>query len=533
MDEPPSKRQAIAGADDRPRASPKSLTRDISPPMRRSAMPQPHQKQPHQKQPRKVIASPFRLTKIRDLPTASNVDAISLHDLLGDPLIAECWEFNFLHDVDFLMGHFDQDVRSLVKVHLVHGFWKREDQNRIMLEQQASQHQNVALHAAYMPEMFGTHHSKMMILLRHDSKAQVIIHTANMIAKDWTNMTNGVWQSPLLPLLNRPDSGESNGPAGSGKKFKADLLNYLSAYNTKRDVCKSLVKELARYDFSEVRGSLVASVPGRHPLESGSSTRWGWAALKYALRDAPIYQGKSDVVAQVSSIATLGGTDAWLQKTLFESMSSTGKSNTIPRFKVVFPTADEIRRSLDGYASGGSIHTKIQSAQQQKQLEYLRPMFCHWANDTEAGISSGGVSSSLGEHDAGRQRAAPHIKTYIRYNSQSSVDWALLTSANISKQAWGEAVNAAKEVRIASWEIGVLVWPDLLADGKGARMVGTFKTDTPDRNEHEDKFKGEDDGTLIGLRIPYNLPLQKYGPGEEPWVATADYQEPDWMGKTW
>lgn len=55
-------------------------------------------------------------------------------DILGDPLISECWEFNYLHDVDFLMSHFDEDTRHLVKVHIVHGFWKREDSNRLYLE---------------------------------------------------------------------------------------------------------------------------------------------------------------------------------------------------------------------------------------------------------------------------------------------------------------------------------------------------------------------------------------------------------------
>jgi tyrosyl-DNA phosphodiesterase-1 len=58
-----------------------------------------------------------------------------------------------------------------------------------------------------------------------------------------------------------------------------------------------------------------------------------------------------------------------------------------PSFKVVFPTPDEIRRSLDGYKSGRSIHTKIQSNQQQKQLQYLKPIFCHWANDAPDGSS--------------------------------------------------------------------------------------------------------------------------------------------------
>ena len=51
----------------------------------------------------KTSASPFQLTHIRDLPSSSNVDAVSLSDLLGDPLIKECWQFNYLLDVDFIM----------------------------------------------------------------------------------------------------------------------------------------------------------------------------------------------------------------------------------------------------------------------------------------------------------------------------------------------------------------------------------------------------------------------------------------------
>lgn len=82
----------------------------------------------------KIIRSPFQLTKIRDLPKSFNVDSISLDEILGDPLISECWDFNYLHDLDFLLRSFDQDVQQLVKVHVVHGFWKREDPSRLMLE---------------------------------------------------------------------------------------------------------------------------------------------------------------------------------------------------------------------------------------------------------------------------------------------------------------------------------------------------------------------------------------------------------------
>jgi tyrosyl-DNA phosphodiesterase-1 len=83
--------------------------------------------------PPKVMKSPFQLTRITDLPPASNVDTISLKDILGDPLISECWEFNYLHNLDFLMDAFDEDVRDLVKVHVIHGFWKQEDPGRLNL----------------------------------------------------------------------------------------------------------------------------------------------------------------------------------------------------------------------------------------------------------------------------------------------------------------------------------------------------------------------------------------------------------------
>lgn len=83
-----------------------------------------------------VISSPIQLTHIRDFPESKgyNVDTVKLRDLLGDPMIRECWQFNYLFDVDFLMSQFDEDVRSLVKVKVVHGSWERESANRVRVE---------------------------------------------------------------------------------------------------------------------------------------------------------------------------------------------------------------------------------------------------------------------------------------------------------------------------------------------------------------------------------------------------------------
>ncbi|KND93243.1 putative tyrosyl-DNA phosphodiesterase [Tolypocladium ophioglossoides CBS 100239] len=436
----PAKRQRTDGAEQA--STPDSLSRPITPPRSR------------QRREARIVKSPWQLTWIRDLPEELNRDAVSLKDVLGDPLIRECWEFNFLHDIPFLMDAFDPDTRHLVKVHVVHGFWKQEDPRRLMLsvsattpfsscfadilQQDASEFDNVQLHVAPMPEMFGTHHSKMMVLLRHGDTAQVIVHTANMIAKDWINMTNAVWPSPLLPKLSEPNDasqGSHSSAFGSGDKFKSDLLSYLRSYDRRKLTCSPLVDELSQYDFSSIRAALVASVPGRHDVHDLSETAWGWAALKKCLRCIPCVDGDSEIVVQVSSIATLGAKDDWLQKTLFDSLA-TCKKQTAKRskFKVVFPTADEIRQSIDGYASGGSIYTKIQSPQQVKQLQYLLPMFHRWANDGENGRELPSEAETL---DGGRQRAAPHIKTYMRYNDKKTVDWAMLTSANLSKQAWG------------------------------------------------------------------------------------------------
>lgn len=407
-----------------------------------------------------------------------------------------------------------------------------------------------------MPEMFGTHHSKMMVLFRHDETAQIIIHTANMIPKDWTNMTNAVWKSPLLPKLESRGVGvastsgsqEARASLGSGYKFKSDLLSYIKAYDRRGVTCKTLGDQLRAYDFSNVRAALVASVPGRHDVHDLSPTAWGWLALGKHLKSVRCEDGSSEIVVQVSSIATLGPKDDWLQKTLFDSMArSDGTSRGRPTFKCVFPSEDEIRKSLDGYAAGGSIHMRVRSQQQVKQLEYLRPMLCRWSSLTSSSGDACSGPTPAGERGAYaaddseqerrgpgisgvgcRERAAPHIKTYIRYNSCGTIDWAMLTSANLSKQAWGDAVSAWGTVRIASWEIGVLLWPELF-DG-GASMVPSFTSDMPPEAANS---SSRETGSVVGLRIPYSMPLRRYERTEMPWVATVPHGEADSLGHTW
>ncbi|KAL4931307.1 dolichyl-P-Glc:Glc(2)Man(9)GlcNAc(2)-PP-dolichol alpha-1,2- glucosyltransferase [Aspergillus undulatus] len=501
----------------------------------------------------RLIPSPIQLTRIRDFSDSlkNNGDTARLRDILGDPLIRECWQFNYLFDVDFLLRQFDEDVRRLVKVRVVHGSWKSESDNRVRIDEACQRYKNLGMDIepiiAYMPEPFGTHHSKMMILLRHDDSAQVVIHTANMIPGDWANMCQAVWRSPLLPLgpNTKGPEGERSTAWGSGARFKRDLLAYLKAYGIKKT--GPLVEGLAKYDFSAVRAALIASVPSKENISASSNgngkTLWGWPALRDALQNVPLSERDSKttphIVTQMSSIATLGQTDKWLKDVFFDALApsrpTSPSTKRRPKFSIIFPTAEEIRRSLNGYGSGGSIHMKLQSAAQQKQLQYLRPYLRHWAGDV-----ADADRLPRGVQDAGRRRAAPHIKTYIRFTDAQSmdrIDWALVTSANLSTQAWGAAANPSGEVRICSWEVGVLVWPELFAEQQrqgqphSMAMVPCFKKDRPVYPWNVADATGP--SALVGFRMPYDLPLTSYGAQDVPWCATMEHLEPDWLGQTW
>ncbi|KAL8687055.1 MAG: hypothetical protein Q9218_006664 [Villophora microphyllina] len=419
----------------------------------------------------------------------------------------------------------------------------------------------------------GTHHSKMIILFRRDDHAQINIVTGNFIARDWS-MCQAVWRSPLLPLRSRPplpDNPPRAHPIGSGLRFRDDLFAYLKSYGQNK--LGQLRQRLRRYDFSAIRAALIASVPGRQNLRSidpERETLFGWPALRHILTSITSASAgtKPHIVMQCSSVASFG--EKWMKDTFLKALSPTpSPPPQKPKISLVFPTADEIRRSVDGYASGGSIHMKTQNAAQKKQLTYLKPALCHWAGDHERANQPGTAVGEEPVRQALRRRAAPHIKTYIQFSDQdmTKIDWAIMTSANLSKQAWGEAADAAGCVRICSYEIGVVVWPGLW-DGEGeAEMVPVFGKDMPDAvdSNHVIEPKGgsirdagahdEDDETTdeeggegmrgkgkegtgitkrrVGLRMPYDLPLVPYAADEEPWCASTPCTEPDWMGNIW
>lgn len=540
---------------------------------------------------------PFRLTHISALPTNHTV---TLSSLLTPPkpcsMLTTLWCFNYMHSLPFLTSQLHQTTDlSTLRIHLVHGSWRRDDPQHLRLDQERLEHPypgNVRLVPAYLPEPFGTHHSKILVLfcVRGDGShemVRVVVHTANMIPFDWGNMTQGVWDSGWMPLL-LPSKSES--PIGA--EFKHSLLRYFKAYTSSRT--GELTAELPKYDFSSIHAAFLGSVPGKYKL---SDCHFGWPGLKRILRNVHIPTASmiepATVVAQISSIATLapGAKDTWLSPVFLNALATAAPSNhplKKPNFAIVFPTPDEVRKSLNGYDSGGSIHLKAVTPIQLKQIDYLRPYFYRWAASLAPTPSRSLISKSAANQIpplrlSARAIAAPHIKSYVRFTDSSctSISWALLTSANLSTQAWGSAPLAPsgsssknksgirqsgrlviaepdnerdadeREVKISSYEAGIIVYPELFCQGgtTGVTLkplsdreelvfeqeLGGGRQDEVQREGGHSRgiLEGKNNQILVGIRMPYDLPLVKYSPSEMPWSPGRSYAEQDCLGKRW
>ena len=281
---------------------------------------------------------------------------------------------------------------------------------------------------------------------------------------------------------------------------------------------------------------------------------------------------------------------------------------------------------------------RLKSATATKQMEYLRPYLCRWSTAEKPTLAllreryeNGGQSSSSANSSvnanagnrplirnidpsvmlepdsindrskisngvcdsekaqlpvqgkAYRNLAAPHIKTYIRFSRRGNLDWALVTSANLSTQAWGAGRNKTDgSVRVCSWEAGVLVWPGLWEDQDGngngngdqkakqseeevgnggmpdtkgkskrkkrkVKMVPVFGRDTPPTPPVPPftcSAKNSTYSVTVAFRMPYDMPLLPYNAYpdrnssdaadiDEPWSADQLHAQPDWRGIVW
>ncbi len=135
---------------------------------------------------------------------------------------------------------------------------------------------------------------------------------------------------------------------------------------------------------------------------------------------------------------------------------------------------------MEGYEAGGSLPYGKLNARKQP---YLRNFLHVWKSERR-----------------GRTRASPHIKSYVRLSPDSqTLAWFLLTSANLSKAAWGALEKKDSQLMIRSYELGTLHL-----------------------------------GAGLGDVLPFDVPPTPYEESDEPWIVDIPYMNRrDTFGKTW
>ncbi|KAF9905227.1 tyrosyl-DNA phosphodiesterase 1, partial [Linnemannia zychae] len=426
-------------------------------------------------------------------------------------------QINFMIDVPFVMSHIHESIRDGLKTIVYHGLRLSHNELMKLNTEIASVYPMVSMHSVPVAGM-GTHHTKAMLLFYRDGTMQLIIHTANMIERDWRNKTQGVFRTGRL-------SKKSGSATTTSCVFERDLLEYLDRYYNHQQ----MTSRVRQYDFSKVKAVLIASAPGNY--KAADRNKWGHLKLRAVLRqqvEVPrdLVPG-SKIICQMSSIGSLGkDSQSWLRGEFEATLNSYRNSKNFGQADlcVVYPTAENVRTSFDGWSMGGSIPFK--STAYYKQAHYLNPLLHSWQ-----GLKSG------------RERAMPHIKTYTRVTSREDGDhlaWFLLTSANLSKPAWGEMRDGGV-FDVKSYELGVLIFPGLFEDyatsdeilhvslmnstildpypepytlqleDLNLEAVADSKNNTTTGNEIS-KGPGSPKQTIgvVPIRLPYDLPLKKY-----------------------
>ncbi|NXT79107.1 TYDP1 phosphodiesterase, partial [Zapornia atra] len=446
--------------------------------------------------------NPFRffLTKVKGIEPSHNSGALHIKDILS-PLfgtLISSAQFNYCIDVGWLVSQYPQEFRKKPLL-IVHGE-KRESKAALLA--QGRPYENISFCQAKLDIAFGTHHTKMMILL-YEEGLRVVIHTSNLIAEDWHQKTQGMWLSPLYPRLPQGTTGSAG---ESETHFKSDLISYLTAYNS--PMLKEWIDAIQEHDLSETRVYLLGSTPGRY--QGSDKEKWGHLRLRKLLKkhaSSRPAQESWPVVGQFSSIGSMGADGSkWLCSEFQDSLVAAGSSVTNPKSDVpmhlVYPTVNNVRQSLEGYPAGGSLPYSIQTA--QKQL-WLHSYFHKWSAEI-----------------SGRSQAIPHIKTYMRPSPDfQKIAWFLVTSANLSKAAWGALEKNGAQLMIRSYELGVLFLPSAFGLDKGYFHV------------RGRALAGSSDSAAY-FPVPYDLPPEQYGSKDQPWIWNIPYTNaPDTHGNMW
>lgn len=330
------------------------------------------------------------------------------------------------------------------------------------------------------------------------------MHTANLRPDDIHLKTQGAY---IQDFALKASSTTLN----SGSEFENDLVEYVGTYGYHRQhawslrntVQRSLCQQLRRFDYSSAKVILTPSTPGRHPF----NVPRGYRKLSEAIQKHTRRRDRTQpIICQFSSMGSL--TLKWFHE-FISAVDVARKECGGPigsKVKLVYPTVEEVRTSVEGYRGGGS----VPGATKNVQKPFLQSCYHRWSSKIPTG------------HVLHRSGNIPHIKTYYQLSpDHESMDWFVLTSHNMSRAAWGEKQlsRGARRLFIRHWELGVFVAPGRFGQLAVTKLV-------PPASEHT-----SDPDSLV-VPLPYKLVPDLFQREDKPWTVDGSYSEPDSFGRT-
>ncbi|CAJ0565052.1 unnamed protein product, partial [Mesorhabditis spiculigera] len=401
-------------------------------------------------------------TKVHSALDCFNENCFSLADLLASIRPTSSLHFNFMIDLDWVLRQYPAELRT-TPISLVVGEKMGTSKTDIERTSKALGSTNVEVFTAKLPIPYGTHHTKLSLFESADRRLHIVVSTANLVEGDWREKTQAFYYC----------TGELQSTASTSHTvFQTELLDYLARY--KLPSVDAWIEKLKSTTLVENGDHFIYSVPGYHKADD--QEKIAQLALRKALKTRKPDPGAL-YIAQCSSIGSLGSKpDQWMLSQFLITLRG-GRSTGSTRLFLVYPTVKNVQESYEGWSAGGSL--PYQSGTHQKQ-PWLRTALCKWFSENR-----------------GRSQAMPHVKTYCEIGEDRELKWMVLTSANLSKAAWGEIQKGGQQLCVRSYEAGVLI---------------------------QDKSRCE---------LPYDYPICRYKLEDEPWTVDTTQLEADSHGRQW
>ncbi|TEB20188.1 phospholipase D/nuclease [Coprinellus micaceus] len=343
---------------------------------------------------------------------------------------------------------------------------------------------------------FGCMHMKFMLLFYKTGRLRIVISTANLIAYDWRDMENSVWLQDVparqTPIRHDPKADD----------FPATLQHMLHSINVAPalkamindnhpNLPIKLIDELRqRWDWSQVRVHLVASIAGKHEGWP-SVVKVGHPRLMMVVRKMGMRTtrgSKAKILTLECQGSSLGNyTTQWLNEFHWSARGESAEDwlkdskkkrekLPYPPIKVVFPTKKTVQES-GSRRGGGTIFCR---RKQWSAKNFPRESFHDSKSKAGPVLMHSKMIIAMLEDNAYMSK-----KSGIATDSEDETDdeieevppgvgWTYVGSHNFTPSAWGTASGTGFTpiLNISNYEVGI-VFP--VKDEAEAQKIACFQ----------------------------------------------------------